>query len=150
MWNLKLDLLWGKNNERKVVCFLNRDIFIKDFLKLYEDEKKQVDMRNLEIVGEVKSRNNKHDKYRETFFGYNKILYLKSQKDKRIWKFYFLFTDGLYVWTYNEAQYEVRDFEHHERGWISQVYVDIKYLEKLSSTVTSCSHLPEDYKEYVN
>ena len=54
------------------------------------------------------------------------------------------------MWTYNEDQYEVRDFDHRERGVIPQVYVDIKYLEKLTSLITSNSQLPSDWEDYVN
>ena len=150
MWNLLEDLKYGKMREKIVVCFLNKDIFKDDRLRLYENQRKQVDFRNEEIVGELKSRTNKHDAYPTTFFGYNKIKYLIDEDDKRVWKFYFLFTNGLYVWTYNKDQYEVRDYEHKERGMIPQVYVDIKYLEKISSNITSNSWLPADWEEFVN
>ena len=151
MWNIAEDLKYGKIREKIVVTFLNKNIYTDNFLKLYSNEKKQVDFRNNEIIGELKSRTCRHDSFQETFFGYNKISYLKELKDdKRVWKFYFLFTDGLYVWTYNEDQYEVRDYEHRERGWIKQVYVNIKYLEKLTSLITSNSTLPSDWEQYVN
>lgn len=151
MWNLIEDLKYGKIREKIVVYFLNKNLYIDNRLNLYENEKKQVDFRNNEIIGELKSRTFRHDKFEETFFGYNKIKHLKSLKnDNRVWKFYFLFTDGLYVWTYNENQYEVRDYEHRERGFIDQVYVNIKYLEKLTSLINSNSKLPEDWADYVN
>jgi len=151
MWNLIEDLKYGKIREKIVVYFLNKNLYIDNRLNLYENEKKQVDFRNNEIIGELKSRTFRYDKFQETFFGYNKIQHLKTLKnDNRVWKFYFLFTDGLYVWTYNEDQYEVRDYEHRERGWIDQVYVNIKYLEKLTSLINSNSKLPEDWADYVN
>tara|TARA_R110000772_G_scaffold14511_4_gene41846 strand:+ start:44 stop:496 length:453 start_codon:yes stop_codon:yes gene_type:complete len=150
MWNLLEDLKYGKMREKIVICFLNKDIFKDDRLKLYSNEMKQVDFRNQEIVGELKSRTNKHNTYETTFFGYNKIKYLIEEKDKRVWKFYFLFTDGLYVWTYNKDQYEIRDYEHRERGLIHQVYVPIIYLEKISSSITSNSWLPDDWEEYIS
>lgn len=150
MWNLLEDLKYGKIREKIIVYFLNKNIYIDDPLRLYSNQKKQVDYRNNEMIGELKSRTCRHDTYSTTFFGYNKILFLKELNDKRVWKFYFLFTDGLYVWTYNENQYEVRDFDHRERGVIPQVYVDIKYLEKLTSLITSNSQLPSDWEDYVN
>tara|TARA_R110000765_G_scaffold351026_1_gene441018 strand:- start:1531 stop:1983 length:453 start_codon:yes stop_codon:yes gene_type:complete len=150
MWNLIEDLKYGKMREKIVVCFLNKDIFKDDRLKLYSNERKQVDFRNKEIVGELKSRTNKHNTYETTFFGYNKIKYLIEEKDQRVWKFYFLFTDGLYVWTYNKSQYEVRDYDHREKGVIPQVYVPIKYLEKISSIITSNSWLPQDWEDHIN
>ena len=150
MWNIMKDLEYGKLREKITVYFLNKNIYTADPLILYENQKKQVDFRNNEMIGELKSRTFQHDKYQTTFFGYNKIEYLLKENDKRVWKFYFLFTDGLYVWTYNEDQFEVRDYEHRERGFIKQVYIDIKYLEKLTSLITSNSSLPADWKDFVN
>ncbi len=150
MWNIMKDLEYGKLREKITVYFLNKNIYADDRLVLYENQKKQVDFRNNEMIGELKSRTFQHDKYQTTFFGYNKIEYLLKENDKRVWKFYFLFTDGLYVWTYNEDQFEVRDYEHRERGFIKQVYIDIKYLEKLTSLITSNSSLPADWKDFVN
>lgn len=135
MWDIMEDLKYGKIREKYVIKYLNENIYIEDNLQLYQNEKKQVDFRNNEIVGELKSRTNSHTYYDTTFFGYNKIEYLKEINDKRVWKFYFLFTDGLYVWTYNENQYEIRDYEHKERGWIKQVYIPVKYLECLSRKI---------------
>ncbi len=138
MWNLVEDLVYGKIREKYVVKYLNENIYFDNELKLYQNEKKQVDFRNNEIIGELKSRTCKHDTYDETFFGYNKIEYLKTLKeDDRVWKFYFFFTDGLYVWTYNEDQYVVRDYDHRERGSVKQVYVHKKYLECLSRKIVN-------------
>jgi len=151
MWNLIEDLEYGKLRERLVVAYLNENIYLEDNLKLYQNQKKQVDFRNAGIIGELKSRTNRHDSYETTFFGYNKIEYLKTlQDDDRTWKFYFLFTDGLYVWTYNEDQYEIRDYEHRERGWIKQVYIPHKYLECLSAKIKNMDNakLLSTYKEY--
>ena len=115
-----------------VVCFLNKDIFKDDRLRLYSNQKKQVDFRNEEIVGDLKSRTNKHNAYPTTFFGYNKIKYLIDEDDKRVWKFYFLFTDGLYVWTYNKDQYEVKDYEHREMLTLSTLR---RYRQPLQATL---------------
>ena len=89
MWNIIEDLKYGKIREKYVVKYLNEDIYMNDKLKLYQNEKKQVDFRNEEIVGELKSRTCTHSFYDTTFFGYNKIEYLIESKDKRVWKFYF-------------------------------------------------------------
>tara|TARA_R100000231_G_C5202558_1_gene127858 strand:- start:12 stop:479 length:468 start_codon:yes stop_codon:yes gene_type:complete len=153
MWNLIEDLEYGKIRERLIVAYLNENIYIEDNLNLYQNEKKQVDFRNEEILGELKSRTFKHDKYITTFFGYNKLKYLESlENDNRVWKFYFFFTDGLYVWTYNKDQYEIRDYEHRERGVIDQVYIDIKYLECLTRKIKNMDtpKLMNEYKEYFN
>tara|TARA_R110002167_G_scaffold19592_3_gene72058 strand:+ start:399 stop:836 length:438 start_codon:yes stop_codon:yes gene_type:complete len=135
MWNIVEDLKYGKIREKYVVKYLNENIYLDDNMVLYENEKKQVDFRNKEVVGELKSRTCNYQYYKETFFGYNKIQYLINENDQRVWKFYFFFMDGLYVWTYNKDQYEVRDYEHRERGWIKQVYIPVKYLECLSRKI---------------
>ena len=137
MWNLVKDLENGKIGEKMVVKYLNENIYIEDNLKLYK-QGTQVDFRNKEIIGELKCRTTPIEAYKTTFFGYNKIKYLKSlNNDNRTWKFYFLFSNGLYVWSYNEDQYEVKDYYHKEKGIIHQVYIDIKYLECLSRKINS-------------
>ena len=148
-YDLINDLKRGKKNEKLVVYFLNKNLYPKDNFKFYKDQFKQVDFRNSEIVGELKSRYNKYKDYDETFFGYNKLEYLFTEKDPRIWKFYFLFTDGLYVWTYNKDQYRVGDFYHRERGMIKQAYVNIKHLEKITANIHSNSFLPQDCNEFL-
>ncbi len=138
MWDLIKDLEYGKQREYAVVNYLNDNIYIEDNLRLYKNKTKQVDFRNKEIIGELKSRTNCHDTYSTTMFGYNKLQYFKTlENEDRILKFYFLFTDGLYVWTYNEDQYIVQNFEHKERGLIKQAYIDIKYLECLTRKINS-------------
>lgn len=148
-YDLINDLKRGKKNEKLVVYFLNKNLYPEDNFKFYKDQFKQVDFRNKEIVGELKSRYNKYKDYQETFFGYNKLEYLFKEKDPRTWKFYFLFTDGLYVWSYNKDQYRVADFYHKERGMIKQVYVNIKHLEKITANINSNTFLPEDCNEFL-
>ena len=79
----------------------------------------------------------------------NKLEYLMNKKDPRKWKFYFLFTNGLYVWNYREGEYRVSDFYHKEKGMIKQVYVNIKYLEKITEDINSNTFLPEDCEEFL-
>lgn len=136
MWNLIEDLKYGKLREKMVIKYLNENI--KDKFKLYENEKQQVDFRNKEIIGELKSRTIPYEKHNETFFGYNKIKYLKSlENDNRKWNFYFLFTNGLFMWEYNEKEYKIKDFVHKEKGLIDQVYVPIKYLKCINKNMSS-------------
>jgi len=149
-YNLTVDLKNGHKNEKVALTFLNKTVYPNDKFKLYKDPFKCVDFKNSEIIGELKSRYNKHDKYRETFFGYNKIEYLLSKKDPKKWVFYFLFTDGLFAWRYREGEYSVRKFDHHEKGIINQVYVNIKYLDKITHTINSGSWPTNDWEEYVN
>ena len=138
MWNLAEDLIYGKIREKGVVKYLNKNKFKSDNLNLYQNEKKQVDFRNNEIIGELKSRTCKYTAFSTTMFGYNKIKYLKSlENDNRKWFFYFLFTDGLYVWEYNENEYIKNDYMHKERGIIDQAYIDIKFLKCITKDINS-------------
>ena len=82
-WSIIEDLEWGHFNERKVIEWLNNNLFIKDNMKLYKNERKQVDFKNTEIIAELKSRTNKYDKYPTTFFGYNKLEYLLNKWQRK-------------------------------------------------------------------
>tara|TARA_R110000796_G_scaffold17137_3_gene53001 strand:- start:2869 stop:3345 length:477 start_codon:yes stop_codon:yes gene_type:complete len=148
-YELIKDLENGRKNEKLVVYYLNKNVYPEDNFKLYRNNKKEVDYRNSLIVGECKGRFCKYEAYQETFFGYNKLEYLIKKKEPRLWKFYFLFTNGLYVWSYRENEFSVRPFYHKEKGMVNQVYVNIKYLEKLTSTINSNTWLPEDINDYL-
>ena len=39
VWNLVEDLEWGHLNERKVLKWLNENVYSEDILKLYKNEK---------------------------------------------------------------------------------------------------------------
>jgi len=151
VWNIQKDLKSGNDLEKVVIKYLNDNIYFEDNLIKYENEMEQVDFRNKEIIGELKSRDCSKNRYFETMFGYNKIEHLKSLKnDYRIWKFYFLFTDGLYVWSYNEEQYDVRKFFHVEKQQLlDYVYVHRKDLECLTRRINSKMTYQEQI-EYIN
>ena len=137
-WSIIEDLEWGHFNERKVLEWINNNIFMNDIMKLYKDERKQVDMKNLRYIAELKSRTNRMSQYPTTFFGYNKLEYLLNKEgDDRQFKFYFLFTDGLYEWDYKEGEYELRDFDHRERGVKKYVYVPIENLKLVTTEIKS-------------
>lgn len=138
VWNLVEDLEWGHFNEKKVLKWLNENQYSDDIFKLYKNEKKQVDFKNTKIIGELKSRTNNYSRYPTTFFGYNKIKYLLGKEgETRDFKFYFLFTDGLYCWDYKEGEYEIRDFDHRERGVKDYAYVPIEHLKCITTDIHS-------------
>jgi len=141
-WNLKQDLIFGKRNEKKLVHYLNTHECKDDPVALYENERNQLDMRNTKFIGEQKTRNCNHNSHPDTMFGYNKIIFLRGLNETRIFKFYFLFKDGLYVWDFNEAEFTVRDFYHQERGVIDQAYVDIKYLKLVDANLKNDGTYP--------
>tara|TARA_R110000737_G_scaffold145233_4_gene175309 strand:- start:887 stop:1315 length:429 start_codon:yes stop_codon:yes gene_type:complete len=137
-WSIVEDLQNGHKNERKVLKYFNSHEYAEDKFILYKDSKKQVDFRNTSIIGELKSRYNKYNQYPTTFFGANKIHYIKSLEDETSsFIFYFLFTDGLYSWDYKEGEYWIADFHHKEKGWIDQVYVPIDKLKLITKEISS-------------
>ena len=55
------------------------------------------------------------------------------------------------MWRYNEEEYEVRLYEHQERGVVEQVYVDIRHLICITKNIKNMSdnlELMKKYKEY--
>ena len=148
---IKADLKKGNKNEKVVLYYLNKGKYTEDRFTLYKDPGNPVDFRNDKIIGELKSRSFLHTKHQETFFGYNKLKFLIKNDDPKEWKFYFLFTDGLFVWEYNKEEYTIKDFWHLEKQeYIHQVYVDIKYLVKITEEITFNSFLPHDWNIYVS
>tara|TARA_R110000765_G_scaffold360273_2_gene450547 strand:+ start:350 stop:802 length:453 start_codon:yes stop_codon:yes gene_type:complete len=143
-WNLYDDLKFGKRNEKKVVHYLNTHGYEQDGVILYENERNQLDMRNNQFIGELKTRNCNHDAYPDTMFGYNKILFLRQLNEGRVFKFYFLFKDGLYLWDFHENEFTVRDFYHQEKGVIDQAYVNRKYLKLVDSDLKNDGHFPHE------
>jgi len=138
VWSIVEDLEFGHFNEKKVIEWLNNNLFQEDNMKLYKNEKKQVDMKNSQYIGELKSRTNKKNKYPTTFFGYNKLNYLLNKSgENRKFIFYFLFTDGLYQWEYKEGEYSLGIFEHRERGNRDYVYVPIENLKLVTEEINS-------------
>ncbi len=153
VWSLYEDLDFGKFNEKKVLYYLNKNKYQDNFLKMYKNEKNEVDFKNDYEISELKSRQNKKDKYPTTFFGNNKLIHIDNlKKDKeRIYKFYFLFTDGLYSWDYNEdSKYEIKDFYHREKGRnVDMVHIKVQDLNLITNDITSLSSLPSDYQLYL-
>ena len=152
-WSLYEDLAFGKMNEKKFLWFINQNGCSEDYLHMYKNEKNEVDFKNETEISELKSRQNCYKQFQTTFFGYNKLIHidkLKNEKD-RIFKFYFLFTDGLYEWTYNDkSKYTIQDYFHREKQRIiDMVHIDIKDLTFITDTITSRSPLPPDYPLYL-
>ncbi len=152
-WSLYEDLEWGKMNEKKFLWFMNKNIYQDDFLKMYKNEKNEVDFKNKTEISELKSRQNTYKYYPTTFFGYNKLIHIDNllNEKKRIFKFYFLFTDGLYEWIYNaESKYTLEDYYHKEKGrTIKMVHIKIEDLKLITKWITSRTPLPPEYLSYL-
>ena len=80
-------------------------------------------------------------------FGENKMKYLKDKNMKgenRTFRFYFLFTDGLFSWEFDptknqlDTEYTIRDHYHQEkRKYEPYCFVKPQYLTKVTDTFNS-------------
>ena len=77
-------------------------------------------------------------------FGFTKMKYLRDKRqikenEKRDFIFYFLFTDGLYKWIYEEGkedQYEIKPYLHREKHiYEPYCYVKKEYLELVTTDI---------------
>ena len=90
---------------------------------------------------ELKSRRCGVNSFKETFFTSHKI---KSNDTKKL-RIYFLFTDGLYKWRYNENEYRIAPGGRCDRGRdeINEYcYVDTKYLKCICEGMSSIKEYP--------
>ena len=71
--------------------------------------------------------------------GLNKIS--RSLADEnRLYKYYFLFTDGLYCWDFHKGEFEVSKGGRRDRGRPEikdYAYIPIKYLTLVTNTIVS-------------
>ena len=147
-WDLKTDLTFGRKNERLVISYLNsQEEFESEWYVAYRNQYNQVDFSSWKVIAELKSRKVSATKYPDTMFGENKMKYLKDKNMKgenRIFRFYFLFTDGLFSWEFDptknqlDTEYEIRDHYHQEkRKYEPYCFVKPQYLTKVTDTFNS-------------
>ena len=132
------DVLMGEENETKFMNFMNSHQNIK--LKKFKDKYSELDFRYENRLLELKSRNISHNQFPSTIVGYNKIK--KAQRAKKFkTEFYFLFTDGLYSWNYNEDEILcVMDAVRTDRGRYEvkeHAYISIKNLKLINKNINS-------------
>ena len=126
----------GEIKERLVVDYLNSK-HKKDKYELYKEKNSVMDFYNDKYECELKSRKNKYDAYPTTMLGLNKVQDMKPDKKYR---YYFLFTDGLYRWEYNKDDFVTRNGGRCDRGKYEikkYIYIDIKKLKLLTTRITS-------------
>ena len=128
------DKSFGTTNEIKLLNYLNTTLYPDDKFSMFKNEHSTMDFINSNIIAELKSRRNKYNQYPDTMCGYNKIKQAeqsyKSNKGKE-YKFFFLFTDGLYCWDFNPEEYTTRLGGRNDRGVNERKeysYINIKYL----------------------
>jgi hypothetical protein len=98
------DYAMGKLNEKRLINYLNKDhkkYFLVKNQFAYMDFK---EYGNLNFLGELKSRNIKHDKHETAIIGKEKIAEaIKSHylQDEKTYRFYYLYTDGLFKYDFD-------------------------------------------------
>jgi len=111
-------------------------------IKQYKDRYAELDFRDQKNLLELKGRFIKYKSFKTTMVGYNKIL--KSRRKARqgyTIYFYFLFTDGLYQWKYNEDEIVcVTPVSRRDRGICEikdHAFINIKDLKFITKKITS-------------
>jgi len=98
------DYAMGKRNEKRLIRYLNKDgekYFLVKNNFAYMDFK---EYGNFNFLGELKSRNIKHDEHETAIIGKEKIAEaIKSYylQEEKTYRFYYLYTDGLYKYDFN-------------------------------------------------
>ena len=127
----------GRLCERVVLSYLNSRHSQKHQYTLYPQKNSVMDFYNDKCECELKSRTCSSDKYDTTMIGYNKLCNRKEDKEYR---YYFLFTDGLYRWKYNKDQFKVKKGGRFDRGGAEvkqHAYIKIEDLQLLTTKINS-------------
>ncbi len=130
------DYKYGTQRERLVVDYLNSKHKNNKY-ELYKEKNSVMDFHNNKYECELKSRTCAHDTYPTTMVGLNKVQNMKPDKKYR---FYFLFTTGLFRWEYNKDDFVTRNGGRCDRGKYEikkYIYINIKNLKLLTTRITS-------------
>ena len=112
---------WGLIQQESIMPSLKK--YFGDDVKATEGQYAKYDAESDKYVFEIKSRNNKYNRYPTTMITANKI----TNTDKII-IFIFNFTDGIYYIDYNEKlfnQYEKKEFSRSNFSWDYKTYIYI-------------------------
>lgn len=146
MSQLKKDLLLGNYFERLLVNYLNTQ-YPDDPFELAPYKYSVFDIKNSEITGELKTRRCSHDRYPDTMIGQNKIVRAENDKSDTIYRFFFIFTDGLYCWDFNKNEYTTRKGGRTDRGKNEikdYCFIKTEYLTLISAEVKSVSQITDN------
>tara|TARA_R110000787_G_scaffold79302_3_gene173453 strand:- start:1237 stop:1713 length:477 start_codon:yes stop_codon:yes gene_type:complete len=155
---LQQDLLFGKKYEKIVMWWLNKYLYMDDWVKAYRFMFKKVDFKNTQFIGELKTRTCSSTYYPDTMFGFTKMKYLRDKRnikenEKREFIFFFLFTNGLFKWIYKdgcENEYTIKPYYHKEKKeYEPYCYVKQEYLILVTTDITSNSLPPEDQDDWL-
>lgn len=139
------DIKQGNYYERKVLKWLNVNQCPTDKLFLYRNKFNTFDFSSSKVIGELKSRNIKHDDYNDLMIGLNKLEEAEIEYEKRVHKkytFYFLCKDGLYSWDFKKDEYDIRMGGRCDRGRDERKlcgFIDTRNLVKLTTKINSIS-----------
>jgi hypothetical protein len=133
------DLSMGEKNEIKFRKYLQESENIK--IKKFRDKYSELDFRCNKRLMELKSRNNRMNRYADTMCGMNKIIKARN-KIKRGYsvEVYFLFTDGLYKWDFVDNAFDVRMGGRNDRGeyeYKEYAYIPINDLKFITNKINS-------------
>lgn len=136
------DKSFGTKCEHKVLDYLNTTTFSEHPLKMFKNKYSTMDfINNNGVIAELKSRRCYNNTYPDTMVGYNKIKKLREDGDDDVsYQFYFLFKNGLYLWKYNDAEYEIRQGGRTDRGRNEikeYAYVKTEHLTLIDNSITS-------------
>jgi hypothetical protein len=130
------DYIKGRNKEIELLPLLRQKfsptLELTDRFHIFDYKSKEA---NLYI--ELKCRNNKRDKYKDTMIGFNKIRAASMCHPHYDVYFVFQYTDGIYYWKYNKnelLQFEVKDGGRTDRGCNeinTYVYIPVNILKNI-------------------
>tara|TARA_R100000951_G_scaffold115995_1_gene126050 strand:- start:2629 stop:3102 length:474 start_codon:yes stop_codon:yes gene_type:complete len=144
----KNDLRNGNLNEIKVLKYLNDNIYQDCPLEKSKNKYDYFDFFSRDAMVELKSRTNPYSQYPTTMVGLNKIQFvereLQSLSESVLttpeFKFMFLFTDGLYEWTYAPEEYSINTGFRNDRGVKEEkkyAYIHISKLKLVTKDINS-------------
>jgi hypothetical protein len=108
-----IDYLVGLERERQLLPILKTHFNDDSIFQLTQYN--TFDYKGDNKYIELKSRNNKIDKYDKTMVGYNKIIRASTILEDVY--FFFWFTDGIFYWKYNkDINLEVKKGGRYDRG----------------------------------
>ena len=131
----RIDLIMGKTNEEKVLYYLNKHY--DDKFNFCKYKYSTFDFESSSIIGELKSRRNSYNKYPSTMVGYNKIQKAIEDNTKK-YIFYFLFTDGLYSWEFNNDEYNIKVGGRCDRNkpeFKNYAFINIEFLKLITNEI---------------
>ena len=142
------DISLGNYFERLLLKYLNEQPEYKgDQFSLSQYQYSIFDIKNSKITGELKTRRVSHRRYPDTMIGQNKIVRAQNDDSGILYRFYFIFTDGLYYWDFNDEQYTTRKGGRTDRGRAEikdYCFISVKFLKLITTDIKSISQITDN------